>query len=115
VNIVRLLPVIISFGLLAAHFSRAGILPLMILSLIVPFILLVKKAWVARIVQVLLLLGGFEWIRAMLGYIEARKAIGDDWSRLAIILGAVALFTALSSLLFQGKALSELYGLRKGK
>ena len=32
-NFVRLLSVIFSFGLLAAHFSRAGIFTLMILSL----------------------------------------------------------------------------------
>ena len=109
--VIRLLPVIISFGLLAAHFSRAGLLPFVILSLAVPLLLFIRKAWAARTLQLLLLLGAFEWIRTMLGYIEVRKMIGDDWTRLAIILIVVALLTALSGLVFQGKSLKEYYKL----
>lgn len=108
-NMLRLLPVIFSFGLLAAHFSRAGIFPLMILSLAIPLLLFVKKRWVARSIQVLLVLGAAEWIRAMMGYIEIRKSIGDDWTRLAIILIVVALLTALSGLVFRGKKLRSAY------
>jgi len=110
-NLLRLLPVIWSFGLLAAHFSRADLFPLVILSLLIPFLLLIRKAWVARIIQVLLILGAFEWIRAMFGYIEIRKSIGEDWGRLAIILVAVALLTACSGLVFQGKSLRNRYKL----
>jgi len=110
-NILRLLPVIFSFALLAAHFSRADMIPLVIVSIAVLSLLFVKRAWAARTLQLLLLLGGFEWIRAMLGYIEIRKSIEDDWSRLAIILIIVALFTALSGLVFQGKSLKKRYKL----
>jgi len=109
--VIRLLPVIISFGLLAAHFSRADLLPLVILSLAIPLLLLIRKAWAARTLQLLLLLGAFEWIRAMLGYIELRKSIDDDWTRLAIILIVVALLTALSGLVFQGRSLKKRYKL----
>lgn len=105
----RLLPVIFSFGLLAAHFSRAGLFPLMILSLAVPLLLFIKRRWVARSIQVLLVLGALEWIRAMLGYIEIRKSLGDDWTRLAIILIAVALLTVLSGLVFRSKTLRKTY------
>ena len=108
-NFVRLLPVILSFGLLAAHFSRAGIFPLMLICLAVPLLLFIKKRWVARSIQVLLVLGAAEWIRAMMGYIEMRKSIGDDWGRLAIILIAVALLTACSGLVFRGKKLRSTY------
>lgn len=109
--VIRLLPVIVSFGILAAHFSRAGLLPLVIVCLIIPVLLFIRKAWVARTLQVLLLLGGFEWIRAMLGYIELRKSIGDDWTRLAMILIIMALFTAHSGLVFQEKSLKKRYKL----
>ena len=109
--VIRLLPVIISFGLLAAHFSRADLLPLVIMSLAIPLLLLIRKAWAARTLQLLLLLGAFEWIRAMLGYIELRKSIDDDWTRLAIILIVVALLTALSGLVFQGRSLKKRYKL----
>jgi len=110
-NILRLLPVLLSFGLLAAHFSRADLLPLVILSLAIPFLLLIKKAWVARAIQILLLAGAAEWIRAMLGYIAVRKETGEDWIRLAIILIVVALLTACSGLVFTGRALKKRYGL----
>ena len=109
----RLLPVILCFALLAAHFSRAGLLPFVILSLGIPFLLLLRKPWAARIIQVFLLLGAMEWIRAMLGYIEIRKTTGDDWSRLAIILISVSLLTALSGLVFRGKLLKKRYHLAK--
>lgn len=111
--VIRLLPVIFSFGLLAAHFSRADLLPLVIVCLIIPVLLFIRKAWVARSIQVLLLIGAFEWIRAMLGYIELRKSIGDDWTRLAMILIVVALLTALSGLVFRGRSLRKRYQLKK--
>ncbi len=107
--VLRLLPVIFSFLLLAAHFSRMNILPLVILSVLVPVMLLVKKVWIVRTIQVLLVLGAFEWVRSMFNYIEVRKSIGDDWSRLAIILSLVALFTALSGLVLQMKKLKKVY------
>jgi hypothetical protein len=110
-NFVRLLPVILSFGLLAAHFSRANLFPLVILSLAIPFLLFIRKAWVARSIQLLLVLGAAEWIRAMFGYIEIRKSMGEDWGRLAIILVAVALLTACAGLVFQGKSLKRRYKL----
>ena len=114
-NLLRLLPVIFSFGLLAAHFSRANLFPLVIVSLLIPLLLFVRKAWAARSIQLLLLLGTAEWIRAMFGYIEVRKAIGDDWGRLAIILVTVALLTACSGLVFRGKALRKRYHLEKSE
>ena len=112
-NLLRLLPVILSFALLAAHFSRADLFPLVIVSLLIPFLLLVRKAWAARGIQFLLLLGAAEWIRSMFGYIEVRKSIGEDWGRLAIILITVALLTACSGLVFRGKSLKKRYQLEK--
>lgn len=112
-NLLRLLPVILSFGLLAAHYSRADEFPLVILSLLIPLLLFIKKAWVARSIQVLLLLGAAEWIRSMMGYIEIRKSMGEDWTRLAIILIVVALLTACAGLVFRGKALKLRYQLGK--
>jgi len=112
-NLLRLLPVILSFGVLAAHFSRANLFPLVIISLAIPLLLLIKKAWVARVIQILLLLGAAEWIRSMFGYIEVRKSIGDDWTRLAIILVTVALLTACAGLVFRGKSLKKRYLLGK--
>ena len=112
-NLLRLLPVILSYGLLAAHFSRADLFPLVLVSLAIPLLLLIKKAWAARTIQLLLLAGAAEWIRAMFGYIAIRKETGEDWTRLAIILIAVALLTACSALVFRGKSLKKRYQLEK--
>jgi len=112
-NILRLLPVILAFGLLAAHFSRANMPPAVVVSLIIPFLLLIRKPWIARSIQILLMLGALEWIRSMFGYIQVRKEIGEDWGRLAIILVSVALLTACSGLVFRGKSLKKRYRLEK--
>ena len=112
-NLLRLIPVVLSFGLLAAHFSRADMYPLVVVSLAIPWLLFIPKAWVARTMQLLLLAGAAEWIRAMFGYIASRREIGDDWTRLAIILMAVAMLTAFSGSVFRGKALKKRYHLEK--
>ena len=114
-NILRLLPVVLAFGLLAAHFSRANMPPAVVVSLIIPFLLLIRKPWIARSIQVLLLFGAAEWIRSMFGYIQVRKEIGEDWGRLAIILVTVALLTACSALVFRGKSLKKRYQLEKSE
>lgn len=114
-NVLRLLPVILAFGLLAAHFSRANIFPAVLVSLLTPFLLLIRKAWIARSIQILLLIGAAEWIRSMLGYINVRKEIGEDWGRLAIILVTVALLTACAGLVFRGRSLKKRYHLEKAE
>ena len=43
--------------------SRAGATALAILSLGVPLLLLIRKPWAARTVQLVLILAGFEWLR----------------------------------------------------
>ena len=50
--------------------------------------------------QALLVLGALEWLRALYGLAAMRMAFGEPWTRLAFILGAVALFTGLSGLVF---------------
>lgn len=106
---VRLIPVLLSFLLLAAHFSRIDMLPLLILSLLLPNLLFIQRKWIARLIQVALILGSFEWVRTIFMYISQRRETGEDWVRLAVILGLVAMFTALSALVFQGRSLRERY------
>jgi|GEM_PF-552085 len=108
---VRLLPVLLSFLLLAAHFSRIDLLLLLILALVIPNLLFNQRKWVARLLQTALMLGSTEWIRAMLMHISQRKVSGSDWLRLAIILGILARCPAFSALVFQGPSLRERYPL----
>jgi hypothetical protein len=109
VNAVRLLPVTFSFLLLAAHFDRAGLVPVVVLCVVAPLLLLLRKPWVPMLFQALLVLGALEWLRALYGFVQMRMAFGEPWTRLAVILGAVALFTALSGLAFRLDTLRSFY------
>ncbi len=111
-NTLRLFPVIFSFLILSAHFSRAGLSLFSLIFLLIPFLLLIKQAWVARLIQIFLLIGSIEWIRSLLVYTNERQAIGEPYLRLVIILGIITLFTGLSSLVFRKPALKERYNLQ---
>lgn len=109
----KLIPIILCFILLAAHFSRAGMMMLAIISLILPFLLFIKKSVIARILQLSLILGALEWVRIMIVYAQERIYLGEPYIRLVLILSTVALFTAASSLIFQSKSIKEVYKLNK--
>jgi GAF domain-containing protein len=102
--------VVLSFVLLAAHFSRHDVPVLTILCLLVPFLLLLKRPWVPRLLQLLLAIGALEWIRtaAVLG--RQRVNAGEPWLRMALILAAVAVVTAGSAILLQTSSVQQRYG-----
>ena len=108
-NFARLLPVLISFLLLAAHFVRAG-QDLVVLALFLLLLcLFVQKVWVPKLIQLILLLGALEWVLTIVSVAQVRIELGMPWARMAVILGVVALFTLLSGLVFQSKALRKRY------
>jgi len=108
-SFLRLLPVFISLALLAAHFLRAGQTALVAVSLLLFIPMLFRNAWVPRLIQLVLVLGAVEWLRTLYNVAQIRMDMGMPWTRLAIILGGVALFTALSALVFRSKALRKRY------
>jgi len=108
-NALRLVPVILSFLLLGAHFYRSGLAIGAGICLVMPVLLLVRDSWVPRLMQLLLLLGALEWLRTLFVIANMRIAYEQPWIRMAVILGAVALFTALSGLVFRSKALRKRY------
>lgn len=109
-NALRLLPILLSFLLLGAHFYRAGQLVLTGLCLLLPLLLLLRRRWVPPLFQVLLVLGALEWLRTLYAFASMRVAFGEPWGRLALILGAVAAFTGLSALVFLNRQLRTRYG-----
>ncbi len=108
-NFLRLVPVILSTLVLGAHFFRGG--NLLVLAVVVGFLvlLLVRRSWVAWAYQALLLFGAAEWIRTLVEIMRRRQAMGEPWTRMAIILGVVAVITAASALVFRSRALRERY------
>jgi len=111
-NFLRLLPVILSLLLLGAHFYRAGLAAVSVACLALLALLFLRRAWVPRLIQLVLVLGALEWLRALYGFVAMRIAFEQPWLRLAIILVAVALFTGLSALAFRNGKLRAFYGLR---
>jgi len=108
-NAFRLLPVILSFLLLAAHFYRAGYPVVTGACIGILFLLLFRKSWIPRLFQGMLILGALEWLRALYFFAAMRIAWDQPWTRLALILGAVALVTALSGLVFNTRKLRDFY------
>jgi hypothetical protein len=111
-NVLRLFPVIFSFLILSAHFSRAGLTLFSLIFLLIPFLLLIKQTWIVRLIQLFLLIGSIEWIRILFVYASERQSFGEPYVRLVIILGIIALFTGLSALSFKNQALKERYNLK---
>ncbi len=97
--------------LMAAHLGRSNMFVLQYISLLIPFILFWKNKISARVIQLFLILYGFEWIRTIFHYARIREASGEDWLRLAIILGVVALLNFATILVFRTKSMKQRYGL----
>ena len=112
-NALKLVPVILSGLLLGAHFMRTGLFPLVVLSLGFPVLLLFRRPWAARLVQIILVLGALEWVRTLMVLVGQRRTAGQAWTRLAIILGLVAVFTGCSALVFSCGSLKKRYKLGK--
>jgi NAD-dependent dihydropyrimidine dehydrogenase PreA subunit len=103
------LPPLISSLLMAAHYYRSGNFGAVLLALIVPFVLFIKRRWMARAMQLLLLGGGIVWITSALTIARYRGMMGQSSTRMFLILGAVAIFTALSGLVFETKRMRGIY------
>jgi len=109
----RLLPVVLVLGILAAHFYRGALwIPFGVTVALLP-ILFVRAPWAARALQFALLAGAVEWLRTAATLIALRLSMGMPWTRLAIILGVVALATALAALIFQWRPVKAHYGLAR--
>jgi hypothetical protein len=101
----------LSLTVLAAHFYRAGTWWLVIGCVALVVLLALPRAWVVRMVQLGLLAGAAEWVWTVLTLVQQRIALGQPWIRLAVILGAVALLTAASALVFRNAHLRTRYQL----
>lgn len=93
-----LIPVVLSALTLGAHLLRGGHLLLALAAAALPLLLVSRHAAALRLLQGLLLLGALEWARTLAGIAGERRAFGQPWHRLVLILGSVALVTALSAL-----------------
>ena len=104
------IPVILSLVVLGAHFMRYGN-SLAVFGVLLLFALLfVRLPWVARVMQVALILGALEWAHTIYELVQMRAALGQPFTRMVIVLGIVTVVTASSALLFQTPTLKRIYG-----
>ena len=108
-TLLLLLPAILSLLLLSAHLLREGVLVLIPLLFLLFPLLLVRRGWVARLWQVVLVAAAMEWVRTAVFLTADRADAGERWLRMVVILGAVALFNLVAALLFETDTLSRVY------
>ena len=104
-------PVVLSLVILGAHFMRYGNSVGVIGSLLLIALLIVRRPWVARLMQVVLILGALEWVRTLYDLVQVRTALGQPFGRMLVILGIIAAVSFCSALLFQSPALKKIYRL----
>ena len=104
-------PVVLSLVVLGAHFMRYGNSIGVFGSLVLIALLIVRRPWVARLMQAVLILGALEWARTLYELVQIRAAQGQPFTRMIVILGVVAAVTFCSALLFQSPALKRIYRL----
>jgi hypothetical protein len=71
--------------------------------------LFIRRPWVARLMQAVLVLGAFEWAHTTYLLVQMRAAQDQPFTRMLIILSIVALITACSALLFESSTLRKIY------
>ncbi len=108
----QLLPVVLSYLLMAAHLFRGHHYVLVALAALMPLLLLIPRPWVARLLQAGLLISTAEWLRTLVLLIQERMAFGQPYTRMGLILGTVALVTLGSAFVFYRDKLSSRYKLQ---
>jgi len=105
----RISLLILTYLLLSAHFFRDGNLLLSIASLVIPFLLFVKKKWCLIVVQLFTYGGVIVWIITLITLVNARVNTGEPWLRMALILLAVIVMTISTGLFLNSKVFKEKY------
>src|SRR5512138_1341322 len=109
----RTFPIILAAVLLAAHFLRSYNLVLMILSLLAPLLLLIKRRWILVTLQLLTVPAAGIWLFTLNDIIQQRIFQGRSWTASAIILGSVALFTLFAGWLLNSSPVKDHYSSTK--
>lgn len=99
--VLRRLPALFALLMLGAHFLRAGQTPLVLLALVLLVPLFIPRPWAQASVRWPLALGALVWLGTLAGSVRQRLAFDEPWLRLALILGAVAAFTAWAAWLLR--------------
>ena len=95
--------------LLAAHFLRQGNNAPVVLCLLAPLLFLHRRRWILIALEVMAYGAAAAWIVVAVRLVHLRQLSGRPWLLAAAILGAVALFTALSGVLLNSRSFRDRY------
>ena len=102
-------PVVLAIAVLGAHYLRYDHQAGVIAACALLALLFLRRPWVARLTQVILVFGAFEWLRTLFMLAQMREAMGQPYLRMAVILGAVAAVTLAAALVFETRSLKSIY------
>lgn len=108
-TVASLVPAVLAFLLLGAHFYRAGLAWLVPVCVVLAIVACVPRRWAATVGQLALLLGTLEWVRTLFSFAGARVAQGRPVLRLLLIIGAVIAFTLWAAWLLRSRAARRRY------
>jgi hypothetical protein len=104
-----ILPTILALLTLGAHFLRYGLYPISILLVGLLPLLMIDRRWVARLMQVVLVVAAIEWIGVMNDVAREKAMEGRSPAKSIFILGGTALFTLVAAGLYQTPRLRQRY------
>jgi hypothetical protein len=105
----RIVLLIFAFLLLGAHFLRSGNIFLIVVSVLTPCLLLVKKRWSLLLLRWLTYFGALVWIHTTFVLVRQRIAIGAPWGRMLLILAGVTVFTFCAGYLLNSDVVKRRY------
>ncbi len=95
--------------LLGAHYLRELNFVLVALCLCAPLLFLYRNRWSLILLQLLSYGAAVVWLDVALRLVHARQQAGRAWLLAALILGSVALLTALAGVLLNSPVITKRY------
>jgi hypothetical protein len=107
--IIRLIPLIVAFLLLGAHFLRSGHMFLAGVTILTPLLLLIKKRWILLFVKWLSYSAAIVWIQTTFSLVQQRRMAGVPWVRMLLILSGVTVLTLYAGYLLNSDIVKRPY------
>lgn len=105
----RIVLYVVAALVLAAHFYRDGNLPLVAVCVAVPLLFLYRRRRSLLALQVLAYVGALVWVYTALDIVYVRNQLGRPWTAAVLILGSVAVVTAIAGALLNGRRIRDRY------
>ncbi len=81
----------------------------MVVSVLVPLLLLVRKRWSLIFVQLSAYAAAVVWVYTTIHLVQERMISARPWGSAVIILGSVALFSVFAGFLLNSRKVKERY------